>query len=74
LVWVLGPYPAPTCRPFLSGAAYRVLDLDEDDAVTLRAAADLRARRSETEDTFRAASEVRPIDGLATTAWTGSTG
>lgn len=58
LIWVLRLYLAPAARPFLSSAAYRVLDVDEDDAVTLRAIADLHRRRGETEETARAASEA----------------
>jgi glycosyltransferase involved in cell wall biosynthesis len=58
LVWVLRLYLAPAARPFLSGASYRVLDVDEDDAVTLGAIADLHHRRGETDEAARAAREA----------------
>lgn len=58
LVWVLRLYLAPAARSFLAGASCRVLDVDEDDEVTLRAIADLHHRRGEADEAARAASEA----------------
>jgi glycosyltransferase involved in cell wall biosynthesis len=58
LVWVLRLYLAPTALPFLARAAYRVLDLDEDDAATLRAIADLHHRRGEAAEAAGAMAEA----------------
>jgi glycosyltransferase involved in cell wall biosynthesis len=58
LVWTMRLYLAGVALPYRGRTGRMVIDLDEDDAATTRAIADLHHRRGEFEAASRAAAEA----------------
>lgn len=65
VVWTMRLYLAGVALPYRDRAARMVLDIDEDDAATMRAIAELHCHRGETDAASRSVAEADAYASLA---------